>query len=40
MDLTPSTKGYIRILLLIIEKSTCTDDIEWCKNEIIKLGGV
>ena len=39
IDLTPSKKGYLRMLLFIISESSNKEDIEWCKNEVMKLGG-
>ena len=38
IELTPSKKGYLRMLLFIISESSNETDVEWCKNEILKLG--
>ena len=39
VDLTPSKKGYLRMLLFIISESPNKADVEWCKNEIMKMRG-
>lgn len=39
IDLTPSKRGYLRMLLFIISESPNRADVEWCKNEILKMGG-
>ena len=39
VDLTPSKRGYLRMLLFIISESSNKADVEWCKNEIMKMRG-
>jgi hypothetical protein len=38
IDLTPSKRGYIRMLRLIIASSPNIEDVEWCKNELDRAG--
>ena len=38
VDLTPSKKGYIRMLKLIISDSPNKEDVKWCKAELKKAG--
>ena len=34
IDLTPTTKGYMRMLKVIIEGTTNEDDRQWCIAEL------
>tara|TARA_B100000927_G_scaffold74836_1_gene59619 strand:+ start:1324 stop:1476 length:153 start_codon:yes stop_codon:yes gene_type:complete len=39
LDITPSRRGYTRMLLTIIESTTVEEDRQWAKAEIMRLVG-
>jgi len=39
LDLTPTRKGYTRMLLTIVESTTREEDRQWAKEEIMRLVG-
>ena len=39
LDITPSRRGYTRMLLTIIESTTVEEDRQWAKAEIFRLVG-
>ena len=37
---SPTWRGTAQALLLIIERSECSEDVEWSKKEFVKMGGL
>ena len=40
LNITPTWEGSANALLLIIDRSTISEDVEWAKSEVVRMGRI
>jgi len=40
LNITPTWEGSAKALLLIIDRSTISEDVEWAKSEVVRMGRI
>ena len=38
LNISPTWEGSAKALLLIIDRSTVREDVEWAKSEVVRMG--
>ena len=40
LNIAPTWEGSAKALLLIIDRSTISEDVEWAKSEVVRMGQI
>ena len=40
LNITPTWEGSAKALLLILDRSTISEDVEWAKSEVVRMGRI
>ena len=40
LNIAPTWEGSAKALLLIIDRSTISEDVEWAKSEVVRMGRI